>query len=503
MSSTASRIIKNTVWLYAKMGITMFISLYTTRLILQGLGVSDFGIYNIVGGAINMLGFLYGAMSNATQRFMNYAEGEGKSDEKKIIFNVSILLHLCIAILISLVLIGAGFLFFNGILNIPQDRLFAAYVVYGGLVISTAFTILSVPYDAVLISHENMKYAAFVGILESGLKLLVAFICIYTSLDRLIVYGLLMASIPIILRIVMRIYCHRNYCECELNFSNFFRKDILKKLTGFAGWNFLTSVSSLFSHYGLGITLNHFFGSTLNAAQGIASQMSGTLMNISSNALKAINPVLTKSEGAKDKQQVFYLISIGSRTNFIIFAFFSIPIIFYAPEILKIWLKNVPEWAVVFCQLQLIRNLFGKLYGNMGSAVYAQGAIRNYTIVKSICNIMPLPIVIYAFVNNLPSYSMYIIWIICWEVLGGLTIAYYCRKLVGLSMNFYCKDVLAPCLAVLFSTTLLLFMTKTILPTFLTISIYGCTYSILSWAIVLSSKEKQLITSLINKKLLK
>ena len=174
--STANRVIKNTGFLYAKMGITMFISLYTTRLILNSLGASDFGIFNIVGGAISMLGFLNAAIASATQRFMSYSEGEGNREKQKSIFNVSFILHLGISIIVGISLLIAGYFFFNGILNIPQNRILAAKVVYGSLIISTMFTVMTVPYDAAMNAHENMKYYAVIGVFEAILKLAVAFV---------------------------------------------------------------------------------------------------------------------------------------------------------------------------------------------------------------------------------------------------------------------------------------------------------------------------------------
>ena len=216
MSSTAKRVIKNTGFLYAKMSITMFISRYASRLILNSLGAADFGSFNIVGGAIAMLGFLNGAMASATQRFMSYSEGEGNKEKQKCIFNISLALHFVISILVGIILLAAGFVFFNGVLNIPSNRIFAAQVVYGSLIVSTMFTVMTVPYDAVMNAHENMKYYALVGIIESLLKLFVAFVCVYTFYDKLIVYGILMACIPLITLTIMRIYCNRQYAECDI-----------------------------------------------------------------------------------------------------------------------------------------------------------------------------------------------------------------------------------------------------------------------------------------------
>ena len=243
MSQTANRVIKNTGYLYAKMAITMFVSLYTTRLILNSLGASDFGIYNIVGGVISMLGFLNAAMAASTQRFMNFAEGEGNNEKKVVIFNVSIVLHVLVAAIVGVMLLIAGVLFFNGILNIPDARIFAAKIVYASLIISTMVTILTVPYDAVLNSHENMKYYSIVGVFESLLKLTVAFACVYTSEDKLLVYGLLMAAIPFVSLFIMAIYCHKRYSECcyriRINWDKEIAKDIARDLEGadIAGFN--------------------------------------------------------------------------------------------------------------------------------------------------------------------------------------------------------------------------------------------------------------------------
>ena len=257
--STANRVIKNTGFLYAKMGITMFISLYTTRLILNSLGASDFGIFNIVGGAISMLGFLNAAIASATQRFMSYSEGEGNREKQKSIFNVSFILHLGISIIVGISLLIAGYFFFNGILNIPQNRILAAKVVYGSLIISTMFTVMTVPYDAAMNAHENMKYYAVIGVFEAILKLAVAFV--------------LMSCIPLITLTIIRFYCHRHYIECIIAPYKYWDKNLIKEMTSFAGWNFINSATSMVSTYGQNIILNIFFNTTINAAFSIANHV--------------------------------------------------------------------------------------------------------------------------------------------------------------------------------------------------------------------------------------
>lgn len=446
MSSTANRVIKNTGFLYAKMGITMFISLYTTRLILNSLGASDFGIFNIVGGAISMLGFLNAAMASATQRFMSYSEGEGNKEKQKTIFNVSFVLHFVISFIVGLALLIAGYFFFNGILNIPEDRIFAAQVVYGSLIVSTMFTVMTVPYDAAMNAHENMKYYAIVGVLESLLKLSVAFACVYTSHDKLIVYGALMACIPLVTLSIMRIYCHRNYEECIVFPKRYCKKNVMKEMTSFAGWNFLNALSGIISQYGLSIVLNHFWGTLLNAAQGIANQISGQLMVFSNTMLKALNPVIIKNKGSNNDSLVIKAAYAGCKYSYIMLIIFALPFILETSYILKIWLDYIPDWAIVFCRLQLVRSIIEQLTISIAPIIYAQGQIKGFSSIKSIIGIQPIIFTALFFYFHFPPYTMYLIWIFSGGILGGFVSLYYSKKLYNLKYKEYFQNVIMPTL---------------------------------------------------------
>lgn len=446
MTTVASRIMKNTGWLYAKMGITMFISLYTTRLILNGLGASDFGIYNLVGGAIAMLSFLNAALAATTQRFMSYAEGEGNIEKKVSIFNVSIALHFAIAIIMGVMLFIMGHFFFHGILSIPHDRILAAQIVYCSLILSTMFTVMTVPYDAVMNSHENMRYYAIIGIVESLLKLSVAFICVYTIYDKLIVFGIFMTLIPFIILSIMRYYCHKKYSECHINLKKYYHKTIAFDIVGFAGWTFITTVTSMITQYGMGIVLNHFLGVIVNAAHGIAMQLSGMLVSITLNAQKAFNPILTKSEGAQNRNKLIYISLFGCRISFYIFGFFSLPIILLMPVFLSIWLKVVPEWTIIFCRLLLIRILLDQLVISLISAINAEGHIKGYSIMRSITYVLPIPFIYISLKQGFPPYWLYIIWAFFWSIAGGIGTIYYAKKIVGILYKDFIKTVLFPCL---------------------------------------------------------
>ena len=442
--STAGRVIKNTGYLYAKMGITMFVSLYTTRLILNFLGASDFGIYSIVGGAIGMLGFLSAAMAGATQRFMSYSEGEGDKEKQKNIFNVSIFLHICVALILGLILLVAGYFFFNGVLNIPSDRVGAARIVYVSMILSTMFTVSTVPYDAVLNAHENMKYYAIIGILESFLKLMVALVCVKSSYDKLVVYGILMACIPLITLTIMRAYCHRHYEECVINIRKYWSKSLMKDMTSFAGWNLTSTAVVMISSYGQGIILNHFWGTKLNAAQGVTSQLNGQLQTLAQNMLKALNPVIGKSAGAHNEDLFKRSTLLGAKYSTALYLVFAIPMFVEAPYILQLWLKNVPEWTVIFVRFQLIRSFIEFQLGTLPKAIAATGKIKNFTIWSSLSNILQLPTIYLLFQLGFPPYSMYVAAIVFGNIFVYVAASYYARKLCGIPVGELIKNILAP-----------------------------------------------------------
>lgn len=438
--STANRVIKNTGYLYAKMGITMFVSLYTTRLILNSLGASDFGIFNIVGGAIAMLGFLNAAMASATQRFMSYAEGEGIKSKQKSIFNVSFVLHILISLLVGIALLIAGYFFFNGILNIPPDRIFAAQVVYGSLIVSTMFTVMTVPYDAVMNAHENMLYYAIVGIIESLLKLAVAFACVYTTSDKLIVYGVLMACIPLITLTIMRVYCHKHYEECVIAPKRYFNKGLMKEMTSFAGWNFFQSFAAIVTNYGTAIVINMFFGTIVNAAQGVANQICGQLMALTTTMTKAINPVIVKTAGEKNNEKVISYALSSSKATYFVTSLLALPAIIVMPELLQIWLKEVPQYAVFFAQCQLIIALCEQSTQGLNSAIIASGKIKGYSITKSITKFLYLPVSYILFKCNISIIIAYVILVFIQGIVNGLiTPLTYLRKIYHFQLAEYLK----------------------------------------------------------------
>lgn len=444
MGSTANRIIINSGFLYIRIVVVTFISLYSTRLILDALGASDFGIYSIVGGVISMLGFLNGAMSSATQRFMSYSEGENNKEKQNTIFNISLIIHFTIAFLLTLLLIIVGIICFSYILNIPETRIFAAKVVYGCLIFSTAFSVTSVPYEAVLNAHENMLYYSIIGVLDATMRLAVAISLFYVSADKLIVYGSLMALIPLITLTILRIYCHKHYAECKISISRRFNWAQAKEMATFAGWNFFSKAANILVIQGSSIVLNIFGGTIANAAHGIANQMAGYLLVFSANMQKALNPVIVKKEGEHDRKQMLAFSLSGNKYSFLLFAFFAIPACIEMPYILKLWLKDPPEYAVLFCRLVIIRRLIGQLTSTFVTSIGAVGNIKNDSIVNAIIMGLALPISYVCYVLGFPIYSMYLVLIIM-VCLMGVTDLYYMHKQCGLSISQFINDIILPC----------------------------------------------------------
>lgn len=445
MTATANRVVKNTGWLYARMGITMFISLYTTRVILNSLGASDFGIFNIVGGAIGMLGFLNAAMASSTVRFMSFAEGAGDLEKKKKIFNVSCVLHVIIALLIGILLVIIGFVLFNGVLNIPSERLPAARVVYGSLIFSTMLTVINVPYEAIMNSHENMKYYAFIGILESVLKLAIAYVCVYTSFDRLVLYGILMASIPLITLSIMKVYCHKHYDECVISLNKYYSKTTLKEMTSFASWNLFVTAASMITNSGLGIVMNMFFGTVINAAQGVANQICGQLMSINTSLSKAITPVITKSEGANTREKTLLMAETSSKVLFFALSLLAIPALATLPTLMNFWLKNVPDFAVYFASIQLMIYMCEQLVSGFGTAINATGNIKSISILRSLFKFSFLPLSFILFKLNVSVVIVYFLLFIIQGVVNGiLATVYYGSKILNYSPLLYLRNVFVP-----------------------------------------------------------
>lgn len=440
------RVAMNTGILYARMAITILISLYTTRVILNALGTGDFGIFNIVGGAIAMLTFLNASMAAATQRFMSVSQGEGDFEKQKDIFNVSIVLHALVAGILIILLEGAGWVLFHGVFKIEPGRVRAAWLVYQFAAVSTLFTIISVPYDAVINARENMLVFAVLGVIESVLKLIVALLIVRCVSDKLVFYGFWMASASIFLMLLRVIYCHAKYDECVIFPKRHFKIFLFKEMTGFAGWSFLGNASSLIAGYSQGIIMNAFFGSTVNAAQGVANQVSGQLGALGNAMLGALNPLIGKSEGAGDRSMMLSAAMMGSKISFLLLVALAVPISVEMPYIFAMWLKNIPEYAVAFCQLLLLRSLIAQLFITLSSTISAVGNIRRFQAISSCLNLAPMLITYFLFRFSYSPMCNYLVYI-AYTLLSGALMLHFVVKDCGMLYGVYVRKVIFRCVA--------------------------------------------------------
>ncbi len=438
---TARRVVKNTGILYTKMIITVAISLYITRLVLDALGIEGLGIFTVVGSSIALLTFMNPPMVTASQRFMSYAQGAGDQHKQKSIFNISALLHMLIAIVTVLIIEIIGLVLFDNILQIDPMQMESAKLIYHFLAIGAFFTIISVPYDAVINAHENMLFVAQLGIVEVLMKLGVALYITYIDCDKLLTYGFLMALIMVAQAIIKGIYCHVKYSDVEFGIYKYFDKETFKHMLGFSGWSFLGSSSSFGVNYGQGIVLNMFFGASINTAQAISNQLSGQLSSATNMMMKALNPVLAKSEGAKNRALMIKTTIMGSKLSFYLLIIFFIPILIEIPYILFIWLENVPEFTVIFVRLLLIRNLIEQLFKTLASSIIAHGNIRNYQIISSILAPFPLIISYVLFKVGYPPYTLYVAFII-YSILASGIILFFTHYNYKFPVSTFVKDTL-------------------------------------------------------------
>lgn len=411
MSRKASRVIKNTGYLYARMGITMFISLYTTRLILNALGVTDFGIYGIVGSAIGMLSFISSSMAQSTQRFLSFAEGEQNEENIIKVFSNSIFLHVGVAVSVVVLLEIAGFFFFSYVLDIPDHRLFAAKFIYQCSIFATFISILGVPFDAMLNAHENMLYYSVMGVMESLMKLGAAFWVLYAATDKLCFYGLLMAAVTVIITFLTFSYCRGHYQEAR-TFS-FRNKDnlLIKKMGAFAWWNGTSMASWLLFHQGNGIILNHFHGTLYNAAHSVTYQLSGQLGAFGNTAIRALNPVIIKDAGARRYQEMYRSTYLGDRVSFFLISLCNLPVLVNLQPLLKWWLKEVPVYTEVFIYLYFAAVLLESTSMCLPIAIRGVGDIKGYQLTCSLFNIVSPVIIILLFIAHYPPYTIYAVMI--------------------------------------------------------------------------------------------
>lgn len=438
ISSNNKRIAKNTLALYFRTFFSLLVSLYTSRIILNELGVTDYGIYNVVGGFVGMFTILSSSLSGAISRFLTFELGKGNIDKLNKIFCTSVNIQIILSILIVIVSETFGLWFLTEKMNIDSSRMFAAKCVFHTSVIVLVLDLITIPYNAIIVAHEHMKAFAYLGITHTLLKLVIVLLLPFFFFDKLIIYSVLLLVTYVIIRILNGIYCKHHFSET--NWHIYIDKSLMKEMFTFSGWTFIGSSSAILRDQGSNILLNLYVGPVINAARGIAEQVNGAINSFASNFMTAVNPQITKSYAANDKAYMLELIYKSAKFSLYLLLFLSLPIIVETPYILKIWLKVVPEHTVWFVRLILLYALCDSASRPLITAILATGNIKNYQLIIGAFQFLCLPIS-YFFLERgfYPEITLIVSLILnlCCLVVRLILL----RSMIGLRVRIYIKEV--------------------------------------------------------------
>ena len=494
-------IFKNTLMLYFRHLLIMLVSLFTVRIILKTLGVQDYGIYNVVAGIVVMCSFFVGVMANSCQRYFSFDLGTNNFEHLKKVFNVTFLIYILLALIVLFFAETIGLWFVNNKLVIPTERLVAANWVYQTAVISFLVTLITTPYLALVTSHEDMQVYAYISIIEALLKLLIVFVLVFLSYDKLILYGILLMIVAVINTTLYRSYCIKHYNECRLHFI--WDKSLFKEILSFSGWNLWGNISTIIKTQGINILFNVFYGPLVNAAQNVAMQVRGAISTFSNNFANALKPQINKSYAAKQYKELFDLVFEGCKVTYFLILIMIIPLFNNIGYILSLWLVEVPKYTEVFVQLLLLEVLIESICHPMATVNQATGKIALYQTIIGITILLNLPLSYLLLKINMPVSYVYIVSCIIMFFVGIIRLLFL-KKIQYFSLVAFIKQVFIPLLFI----TSLLFLINYFMNlnnnTFLTMSadiLAKFLICILVIYIFSTNKEKQYLKKLIFSKL--
>lgn len=383
-------IAKNTLFLYFRMMFTMVISLFTSRIILQKLGVDDYGIYQAVGGVVGFLSFINGALSTGSSRFLTYALGEGNVEKLRRTFSTTLNIHILIAILIVVVAETIGLWFLYNKMVIAPDRLSAAVYTYHLSILTAVFTLTQVPYNATIVAHEKMSIYAYMSIFEVSAKLLICYLLAIGDFDRLMMYATLLLGVQVGIMCFYRLYCTHHFEEARFSFS--FDKKIFREIAGFSGWSMFANASIALNSQGVLILLNMFFAPAVVAARAISLQVNMAANQFVSNFRQAANPQIVKKYAAGDHEGSKHLLLESTKYSYYMMYLIALPVCLLAYPLLKLWLGVVPDYTVPFLQLVIVQSLFQVFDTSFYMALYAKGRLRENALTAPIIAFMIFPI---------------------------------------------------------------------------------------------------------------
>lgn len=465
------RITKNTTMLYFRMLLTMIVTIYTSRIILNTLGVEDFGIYNVVGGVVVMFSFLNSSMGAATSRFLIFELGKKDYEQLKKVFNVSLVSHIGIALVVILLAETIGLWFITHKLVIPEERMSAALWTYQFSILTALVTLTQVPYNALIIAHERMNVYAYVSLLEVILKLVIVYILTIGNFDKMKLYATLFFIVSLIIAFTYRIYCNKKFPESSLSFQ--WNKDLYKKLFSFSIWELYGAFALMGMGQGLNMLLNIYFGPTVNAARGIAYQLQGAIAGFGNNFMTAVKPQIIKLYAEGKVTQMMNLVFSSSKFSFFLTFFISLPLLLETRFVLDLWLNITPDYTVSFCRLVLINNLIWALRGPLVTCFHAVGKVK---VANLVCGSLFYLIIIVSYFslrNGYPPESVFIVTIVV-SILVQITELLLLKLFIPYSVRNYLREVIRPGILVMLISGIIPYLfTISLVPGFIRFLVVG------------------------------
>ena len=499
-----SRIAKNTIFLSIRMVIVLLVSLYSSRVILQTLGVEDFGIYNVVGGFVSMFAFLNTSMNNAIQRFYNYEIGKNGSDGERQVYNTALVIQICLAVVIIVATETFGLWYIYHKMVIPPERFSAALWIFQFSIASLVLLIVQIPYSAAIMAHEKMNYYAVVSVLDAVLKLGVAILVGYVPSDKLVGYGFMLLGISVV-NFCLYFFYAKHYFK-DLKIKRHFEKGLFKKMLSFSGWNLFGSFARVMKEQGLNMLLNLFFGPVVNAARGVAYQVSGALHGFVNNITIAARPQLTQAYAQGKVSRTMAIMFSVSKLCYVTLLLMAMPIMLEIDFILHIWLgNNIPDNTNIFVILVIITSLIHVFNPPTSFVVHATGKMKKYQLISGCINLLILPVSYILLKLGYPAASAFIVSAF-FALIGQVAAIKVLRSLVIFSIKQYLVDVIVPALAITIIALLVSYIPRYFMNDgwlrLLMVTIFSCVAIIASMLIVgMTTKEKEMMFSIVSNKL--
>ena len=479
--SSNKQIAKNTVFLYTRMVFVLLVSLYTTRAVINALGVEDYGLYNIVGGFVFMFGFMSTSLTQGIQRFYNYERGQNGDTAVNRVFNTSLISQIFLFVILLLVIETIGFYWFKYKLVIPEERYDVAWIIFQFSIISLLVGVLVTPYSALVIAYEKMNYYAFVGVVDTVLKLLIAIIIQYIDADKLLFYGGLIMIISILNFVLYSTYVHIKFKFIKINLH--LDRSLFYSIITFSGWNLLGTITSMVKSHGVNILLNSFFGVIVNAANGIAGQISTAIQQFLMNIVIAFKPQLVLAYSQGNNVRVEKMMFIMSKIGFVLTYMLAVPVILEIDYILNIWIGNeIPQYTVIFTKLTIVTMVISCFNTPVTQVIHATGNIKNYHIITSIITFLILPI---SWIFLRLGYDAKIVFIVTliMTVLNQLFSLIILYSEFRYNYLYYIRQIIIPCIVIAFTVPIFPFIVVTIAKTSFVRLVIVCVLSILSMII--------------------